>query len=203
MQAAGSPPPTDSRRNLPEHFGMQFRDPNQRLCRSARNAPSLLPLFQGALRDSEQRGELRLRQAGFQARAHDRRARLNRGPFATASLDFTHTVQNLLPDVAVRLESGERAACELLSHVRTPPSVVSEYGPARSPVLPWHKVPASRTLWGDSTRSRSPAARHACLRLRAASDKREHDSTLRLWRIAVKRATVATAPDGDTADRYA
>src|ERR1035437_4433571 len=134
-----------SRRKLTEHFGMQFRDPNQRLCRSARCTPSLFPLLQGALRDSEQSGELRLGQAGFQTRANDGRTGLNRSPFATASLDFTHAVQDLLPDITVRLESGERTSGEFLGHVRTPPSVASEYGPARSPASPWHTMPASRT----------------------------------------------------------
>src|ERR1035437_5388519 len=75
----------------------------------------------------------------------------------------------LLPDVTVRLESGERTSGELLSHVRTPPSVVSEYGPARSPASPWHTMPASRTHSADSARNRSRAIRHACLRLYAAS----------------------------------
>src|ERR1035441_1913724 len=97
---------------------MQFCDPNQRLRCSARGAPSLLPLLQGTLRDSEQGGKLCLCQAGFQTRPHDGRTGLSRSPFATASLDFTHAVQDLLPDVAVRLESGERTSGEFLSHVR-------------------------------------------------------------------------------------
>src|ERR1035438_533009 len=134
---------------------MQFCDPNQRLRCSARGAPSLLPLLQGTLRDSEQGGKLRLCQAGFQTRPHDGRTGLSRSPFATASLDFTHAVQDLLPDVAVRLESGERTSGEFLSHVGTPPSVVSEYGPARSPAWPWHTMPASRTRSAESARNKT------------------------------------------------
>src|ERR1039457_7612079 len=86
-----------------------------------------------------------------------------------AILDFTRPVQYLLPDVTARLEFGERTSGEFLSHLRTPPSVVSEYGPARSPALPWHTMPAFRTRSADSARNRSRAAHHACLRLHAAS----------------------------------
>jgi hypothetical protein len=37
-----------SRRNLAEHFGMQYGDPNQRLCRPTRCAATLFPLLQSA-----------------------------------------------------------------------------------------------------------------------------------------------------------
>src|ERR1035441_2467516 len=142
------------RRNLTEHFGMQYGNPNQRLCRPARCASSLFPLLQGALGDSQESGELGLRQAGVQARTHDGRTRLHRSPFAASGLDFIRAVQDLLPDVTARLELGEFTSGEFLSHVRMSPSVVSECGPARSPASPWHTASASRTRSADSARNR-------------------------------------------------
>src|ERR1019366_2526124 len=103
---------------------MQFREADQRLRRPARFPASLLPLLpllQRALRHPEQSGELRLCQAGLQACSNDRRTRLDRDPLAAPGLDFAHAVQDLLPDVAARLESSERTCRDLLAHSRTPP----------------------------------------------------------------------------------
>ena len=80
-------------RDFTEHFGMQFCDPKQCLCRSARRAASLLPLLQPALGDSKQSGELHLCQTRLQSRSHDRRTGLSRNPFASAGSDLAHTVQ--------------------------------------------------------------------------------------------------------------
>ena len=76
-------------------------------------------LFQGALRDSGQSDELGLCQAPDFKRARTMgELGSTEVRFAPATLDFTHTVQDPLPDIAVRFESGERAAGEFPTPVK-------------------------------------------------------------------------------------
>src|SRR5262249_20798789 len=117
---------------------MQLGDADERLCRATGFAPSLFPLFQRALRDSQQGGELRLGQARLNACSRDRRAGFHAHPFAAATLDLAGAVDDLLPDIAAGFESGESFFSEFLSHLRTPPSAFSRYGPAHSPAGPSH-----------------------------------------------------------------
>jgi hypothetical protein len=81
----------------------------------------LLPLLQRPSRDPEQRSELRLSEAGFQAGMYNGRAGLNQGPSAAASFDFSRTVQYFLPNVASGLEFGKRAPVQFFTHAKTSP----------------------------------------------------------------------------------
>jgi len=82
---------------------MEHCQPNQSFRRPARRATSLLPLLQRALRDSEQRRKLRLRQSGLDARLRDGGTSLNGRTLAAASLEFARPVQYFLPDIALGL----------------------------------------------------------------------------------------------------
>ena len=97
---------------------MQFGEADERLGGATRFTAALLPLFQRALRDTEKSGEPLLREAGTQPRADHRRAGFHSSPLAPAGLDLADGVQDFLPNVAARLESGERASCEFLCHLR-------------------------------------------------------------------------------------
>ena len=74
--APGSPIALPARQTLesggdfPKDFGVEFGQPDQRLCRAAWLPAPLLPLLQGPPRNSQQSGELRLRQSRFQACAN-------------------------------------------------------------------------------------------------------------------------------------
>ena len=115
MQASGSGG------DFPEDIGVEFGQADQCFRRAAWRPAPLLPLLQGPLGNSEQRGELRLRQSRFQTCADHGRPRLRSGALAEPGLDIPSAVQDFLPDIAFPFESGERASHEFLSHSRRHP----------------------------------------------------------------------------------
>src|SRR5688500_4528143 len=89
-------------------------------------ATSLLPLFQGALGNSQCRGKLRLRQSTLQPHANNMGFRLNFPSPPSTSLDLTYTIQNFLPHVALGLKLSERLSSKFINHFETPLTIAAE-----------------------------------------------------------------------------
>src|SRR5689334_9206299 len=105
---------------------MPLCDQQQRFGGAGRLTPALLPLLERSLRNPERSRELSLRQTAIQPHLHNLGLRLDLGALTAASLDFPDTVEHLLPNIATRLEIGQRFTTELLSHYEMPPATASK-----------------------------------------------------------------------------
>jgi hypothetical protein len=76
--------------------------------------PSLLPLLQGALRYTQRRGKLGLREPTLQPHANNVRLGFNLCLLSAAGFDFAYAVQDILPHIALHLEVGECFAGQVL-----------------------------------------------------------------------------------------
>lgn len=99
--------------NLEKDLRVPLGDLQQLLGRAGRLPAPLLPLFQGALGHSKGGGELGLRQTTLHPHASHLRLGFDLGAPSPAAFDLPHSVQDLLPHVALGLELGKRCTIEL------------------------------------------------------------------------------------------
>jgi hypothetical protein len=86
---------------------MAFGNFQELLCGGGRLSTALLPLLQGAFRNIQRHGKLRLRQPALAPHINDARLGFNALPLSTPGFDLLYTVQDFLPHVAFGLEFGE------------------------------------------------------------------------------------------------